>query len=195
MINDVPGFNEHTPQFIPPMVEDGPKPKRILIHEMILAGDATKDGIREALKLTKSSLATNWTALRLMGYYPYEVDEDSNVLAFTDAVGWKMIKDAREAKANTRRLATQKPPQERYENAYRRVVRANKALGFAEERATAEPDNELLDLKQQKVEIEIKIATLELDNIMELFKDEITLIEDKADAVEEVEGREGDGLV
>jgi len=148
-----------------------PEPKRLTIKRMIEEGGCTRESIREDLGITTTSLATNFTYLRLTGFYP--IADDDGVLSFTDEDGWEEYKAERAENAKKRKSVSTKTPQERYDALVKRIARWKAALKFADDRLSNDPDNELLDLRQQKVDLEVKIAELEMTQLMDAHSDDI----------------------
>lgn len=173
-------------------------PKRLVIKEMINKGDCTKDILKADLKMSAASLATNFTYLRLMGFYP--IADDKGILSFTDEAGWETLQTEKAEKASTKKSTSTKTPQEQYDAIVSRRDRAAKAVNVAEKRATDNSDDELLDLRYQKADIESQIVMIELQKIVDKFGDEIdtTVKEEEIakDVVEETTDNEtADDLV
>jgi len=162
------------------------QPKRLIIKEMIEAGDCTKDKIKEKLEISAASLATNFTYLRLMGHYP--ITGENDVLSFTDEAGWAKIQEERKANATNRKSATAKTPQERYVALEKKCVRTKTAAKNAEERYTNDPDSELLELRSKRADLDAKIAQLEIEALIEQFGDDLTpTVNEDGEEIEEVE--------
>lgn len=161
------------------------KPNRLIIKEMIEAGGATKESIATELEITKASLATNFTYLRLMGFYPI-ADEDG-VLSFTDENGWKELQDQKAAKAGSK-STSKKSPAEQYAAVNKKLERLQKAADSAIERHSKDEDSEVLTLKKQKAEIELRLAEIEKQDLEDQYDDdELTLPEPEVEENEEVE--------
>ena len=152
------------------------EPKRLAIKRMIEDGECTKDILKKELNISAASLATNFTYLRLMGHYP--ITNDDGFLDFTDAEGWEVLQEEKAERAATRKTVSKKTPQEQYDAIVKRVARAFAAANSAESRATDSPDNEMLDLRSQKAEIEHTIAVLEHNAIVEKFSEEIEIADE-----------------
>lgn len=163
-------------------------PKRLIIKEMIEAGDATKANLIEELGISKASLATNFTYLRLMGFYP--VADEEGILSFVSEAEWNTIQEAKADKTFTKKNVSKKTPQEKWYAAIKKVKRCMKAVESANNNYKADSENEdLLDLKVQRADIELKIADIERDNLIaahdEIDRDEETAPVEITEDVEE----------
>lgn len=132
------------------------EPKRLTIKRLIEEGSYTRDAIRKELQLTRSSLATNFNYLRLMGNYP--IPNENGILSFTDENGWKEFKLKRSQ--NSKKKST-KTPQELYDLLIKRIIRCNKSVAHIKGRVKKNPDDSLLKLKQEKAELDLEIAETE----------------------------------
>jgi len=135
-------------------------PNREIILAKIQAGGATRESLKAELGLTPAALATNFTYLRLMGFYPVD-DNPEKILRVVSKETWEAIKDERSANAKPRSTKT---PEERLNIAQKRVARAVKALDNAKERMTKDP-SELNRLYCTSAEAEKALAEYLLVNI------------------------------
>jgi len=136
-------------------------PKRLQIKQLIEAGGATKDTLKAACALSPASLATNFTYLRLMGFYP--VTGENGVLSLTTEAGWNEIQAAK-TPASAKSRTPAKSALERFLAAKLRVVRTTYLATNAEKRA-AEDTSEIQALRTQRAQIDAKIAELDLADI------------------------------
>ena len=87
------------------------QPKRLIIKAAIEAGGATKESLMDLAEVSSASLATNFTYLRLMGYYP--VKKEDGTYAFVNEGEWNLIQENRAAAAVDRRApGVTKTPEE-----------------------------------------------------------------------------------
>jgi len=170
-------------------------PNREKIKEMIESGTYTRKMIQEELGLSAASLATNFSYLRMMGFYPIVAEEnkESGILSLTDKETWDTMKAA---SAGARSTAAAKTPKERYEALDKRLTRVSKALKLAADRAAANEDVELLQLKKDRAVLDVKITEIEIkdltssDEYIEFMRNYDDSAEDELD--EDVEVEDGD---
>lgn len=161
-----------------------PEPKRLVIKKMIEAGGCTKDSIKTDLGITAASLATNFTYLRLMGFYP--VADDDGVLSFTNEAGWEEIQATKAAASKTRKSTSTKTPQERYEMLSKRVTKCKATYEKASDKAADNSSDTLLGLREEKADIELQIANYELKSLLEVHEDDINTEVPSSDADDEL---------
>lgn len=143
------------------------KPKRELILEAIKKGGQNVESLMAVADCSYASVMSNLSTLRLMGHYPVcDVEtegEEGLTYRIVDKEEWEEILEARAANAGSKTPA--KTPAERKEALEKRLERLEKAAQKALERANKDEDNELLQLRAEKVTIELRIASLELENL------------------------------
>jgi hypothetical protein len=71
-------------------------PKRLIIKKVIAKGGATKEDLMKAANVSVKSLASNFSYLRLMGYYPYV--KSDGTYGFMTEQEWRKMKADRAAK-------------------------------------------------------------------------------------------------
>lgn len=156
------------------------KSKREIIAECIEAGGATMDSLIAAADCKYESVMSNFSMLRLMGKCPVKDVEVDGVMTyrFVTSAEWEAMKAEKSANAGTKKAVAAKSPAERLIAAEKRVDKCDKAAVGAVERAEAAPDDELLGLRAQKAEIELKIAKFELDTLTALVENDKTALEE-----------------
>jgi len=79
---------------VPPAIDvvDEFKPKRLIIKEAIAMGGATRENLMEIANVSAKSLASQFSYLRLMGFYPFKKEDDT--YAFMTEVEWLAKKTA-----------------------------------------------------------------------------------------------------
>lgn len=139
------------------------KSKREIIADCIDAGGATMESLILAANCKYESVMSNFSMLRLMGKCPVKDVEVDGVLTyrFVTSEEWESMKAEKAANAGAKRTSVTKSPAERLIAADKRTDRCEKALVSAAERAKSAPNDELLALRQQKADIELKIAVIE----------------------------------
>ena len=133
--------------------------------EMIKEAKSTRDDILATLECTTGSMASYLTSLRTGAKYsneplcPVEVEDgDKKVFKFfTHAEAEEM----RAAKGTKARVSS-KSPEERLEAATKRVAKCQTAVEKSAERLEANKKDQLLKLRDKKVNIELQIAEYEL---------------------------------
>jgi FtsZ-interacting cell division protein ZipA len=135
-------------------------PKRIIIKDAIEAGGATKESLMEVAECSAASLATNFTYLRLMGFYP--VKDEDGTYSFVTEEEWEEIQTERKANAKTRKPAKAKTPEEALAAAQKRYARCEKAAANAAERKERSPNEELVILRHVIAQAEFKLAYIAL---------------------------------
>ncbi len=141
---------------------------RDLIVDTITAGGATTESLMAASGCRYASLMSNFAMLRLADNYPIKdvetpvVDNEGNestelTYRIVDAEEWEAIKAVVEAP----KRAVAKTLEERLDLINKRIDRLNKALAACVGRADSDLDSTILQLRAEKVGIELEIAHLE----------------------------------
>lgn len=166
------------------------QPKRLIIKEAIEAGNATKESLMKLAEVSSASLATNFTYLRLMGFYP--VKGDDGTFRFVNEEEWDSIQAARaEAASNRKAPGKAKTPHEIIDAAEKRLTKCQKAVETAAEKH-ATFDNEITQLREVIANAEYRLAEIALDAVIAEHGDSV---EDEEVEDEEVEEVEEDELV
>jgi len=159
------------------------QPKRLIIKEAIEAGGATKESLMETAECTAASLATNFTYLRLMGFYPVKADDDT--FSFVTEEEWDEIQAERKEKAGTRKTTTPKTPEEVHAAAVKRLARCGKAKETAAAKLEQFPDEEVVVLRATIATAEHRLAEINLEAAEEnLEADKVEVGEADEDGVE-----------
>lgn len=156
--------------------------KQTVVAEMVKEGTHTRQEIKDAAECNSSTLASYLSGMRNAAEYtgavicPVEEEQDDGrklfkAILFTE---YEALKAARVTKTST----STKTPEERLENAEKRVVRCENLNDKAMERAEASEDNHELQLRFQKTGIELELAEIELDRAKALMVED----EDAAEA-------------
>jgi hypothetical protein len=143
---------------------------------------------------------SNFSMLRLMGKFPVkdvpvqtknDEGEDVEVMTFrfVDAEEKEKL-DAERAANSTAKTRAAKSPAERYEAAEKRVARCTKAAEAARARADKAEDNEELQLRADKADIELKLAEIEMDKASDNYSPEAEVSADGGDQDEDQVGNE-----
>ena len=156
------------------------QPNRLIIKDLIKAGGATKESLIEEVGCSAASLATNFTYLRLMGFYPVKAEDET--FSFVSEEEWETIQAERKANAKTRKTASPKTPAELLEAAKKRYDRCEKALQTAETKA-AEFDNEITDLRLTIAKAEFRLAEIVTDEAQANVPDTEEVAEEVAEEV------------
>lgn len=135
------------------------QPNRLIIKDLIEAGGATKESLLAEVGCSAASLATNFTYLRLMGFYPVKGEDET--FSFITEEEWNELQAERKANAGTRKTATPKTPEELLEQAEKRYDRCEKALSTAETK-DQEFGNEITELRLTIARAEFRLAELVL---------------------------------
>ena len=137
------------------------QPKRLIIKDAIEAGGATKESLMELAEVSSASLATNFTYLRLMGFYP--VKGEDGTYHFVSEEEWDTIQETRAAAASTRKAPGKAKTHEEILNAAQaRFTKCEKALATATEKH-AQFDSEVTRLRLQIADAELRLAELALE--------------------------------
>lgn len=140
------------------------QPKRLIIKAAIEAGGATKESLMELAEVSSASLATNFTYLRLMGFYP--VKGEDGTYSFVDEASWNTIQTARTETAEARKTSgAAKTPEELLAAAQKRFEKCQKAAATAEEKHE-QFDNEITGLRNTIAHAELRLAELALNAAM-----------------------------
>ena len=151
------------------------KSKREIILETIEAGGATMETLVAAAQCKYESVMSCFSMLRLMGKCPIkdvpvtkidpETNEEKQVLTYRiiSADEWAAMK-ADQASNAKKRSTPARTPEERLAIAQKRVEKLTAVLTKANERANADQENSLLQLRAQVANLELQIAQIELDN-------------------------------
>lgn len=172
--------------------------KRQIIIDTINEGGATMESLAAAANCKYASVMSNFSMLRLMGLFPVkdvEVEVDGKTVLtyrFVDAAEKAELDAAKAEKSKS--TSKPKDPKKRYDAAVKRVTRTEKAKDKAIERAEKADDDEELNLRAEKAEIEFKLANIELDKAKAVYPDWDAEVEasDEADEAGEADNGEFD---
>ena len=140
-------------------------PKRELIKERILEGGATKEDLMEVADVNSAGLASQFSYLRLTGFYP--VIEEDGTYGYTDKDGWEAIQAE---KAARRKPVKKLTPPERLTKATKRVERTKKAAETAELKyEKLEVPTREDELRKDLTSIQAELAEIEFDRVKEEF--------------------------
>lgn len=142
--------------------------KRDIVVQEIEKGGATMDSLCKAADCKYASIMSIFSTLRLMGKCAVKdvpgKDKDGNAIMtyrFVDVNEWEKIKAKRSAEASTR-TSSARTPEQVLAAAEKKLERCKKAAALAKERNEKAPKDEMLQLKKQKTDIELKLAQMEL---------------------------------
>ena len=137
------------------------QPKRLIIKDAIEAGGATKESLMELAEVSSVSLATNFTYLRLMGFYP--VKGEDGTYHFVDEDAWETLQAQRAETASKRKAPGKaKTPEEVLATAEKRVEKCQKAFDVANEKHE-QFDNEITELRLTIAGAELRLAEIALE--------------------------------
>jgi hypothetical protein len=151
--------------------------KQDIVVEMVKEGKHTRQEIKDAAECTSGALATYFSGMRNAAKFtgseicPVEIqdpgDEERKIMVVMT------FEDAEERRASRVKVsaAPKKTVEERFEAVKKRIIRCNSLFDKALTRFEGNPDNEELDLRQQKADIECKLAGIEYEALSTLIDD------------------------
>lgn len=132
--------------------------KHYRAEALINEGGATIASLMENLEVDQKGLASQFYYMRLRGLYPVK-DAETGVFSIINKSEWE---EQQAMKSANKKPAVVKTPEERLEDAKKRVAKAEKAVVTTEARNDKTPStrNELLF---KRAEVELGLAQLDLE--------------------------------
>jgi len=131
--------------------------KREIVLQEIKKGGATMESLQEAADCKYESVMSIFSTLRLMGQCPFKNEDGTYSIISSEE--WEEYKASRASSAKKKA----KTPEEELEAAQKALDRAQKSCDLAKARTEKDPEDNVLDLRFQKAQLELRLAEIRLE--------------------------------